>query len=166
VVRATLQLMRAMVPANVALRGELQPDAGAVHADPALIGQIVLNLCTNALQAMRATGGRLEITLSGTPAINTETQGEWRTPDRCVRLTVEDTGHGMSEDVLSRIFEPFFTTRPVGEGTGLGLSVVHGIVQSLGGAISASSVPGKGSRFEILLPAVHTIAESGECQPR
>lgn len=148
VVRATLQLMRAMVPANVELTMSLRPDAGAVWSDPALIGQIVLNLCTNALQALRPAGGRLEVTLDDAPGSPGSETG------RLVHLAVEDTGHGMSEQVLARIFEPFFTTRPVGEGTGLGLSVVHGIVQSLGGTINVSSTPGRGSRFELYFAAV------------
>jgi signal transduction histidine kinase len=140
VVRGTLQLMRTMVPANVELSVSLDPQAGSLAADPALIGQLVLNLCSNALQAMQPEGGSLSLTLAA------DTAG------RNVRLVVEDTGHGMSEEVRARIFEPFFTTRPVGEGNGLGLSVVHGIVQSLGGTIRVESTPGRGSRFEILFP--------------
>jgi signal transduction histidine kinase len=106
-------------------------------ADASQLQQVLVNLVVNAIQAM-PMGGRLTLRTAAAP------------PDLC--LTVEDTGVGMSESVLGRIFTPFFTTKEVGQGTGLGLPVVHGIVTSHGGRIRVSSRPGAGSRFEIYLP--------------
>ena len=110
--------------------------------------QIVINLCTNAYQAMRGSGGRLSVRLGVT-----EDPARTGGPGRFALLEVSDTGHGMEEAVMAHIFEPFFTTREVGEGTGLGLSVVHGIVTSMGGSISVESTPGAGTTFSVFLPA-------------
>uniref|UniRef100_A0A7C4CCA4 histidine kinase n=1 Tax=candidate division WOR-3 bacterium TaxID=2052148 RepID=A0A7C4CCA4_UNCW3 len=124
--------------AGIELVRELAPGLPAVNADAAQLHQVLVNLVVNAIQAM-PRGGRL--------VVRTEAG------DRAVALVVEDTGVGMSEDVLNRIFVPFFTTKPVGEGTGLGLSVVHGIVEGHGGAVEVESKPGKGTRFRVVLPA-------------
>lgn len=120
---------------TIALR--LQPDLPPVLADRALIEQAFLNLAVNGVQAMPG-GGRLMVSSSGGAR---------------VRLVVEDTGAGMTREVLQRCFDPFFTTREVGQGSGMGLAVTHGIVVSLGGTIEAESEPGRGSRFVVELPA-------------
>ena len=112
-------------------------DLPAITADPAQLKQILVNLVVNAVQAM-PQGGKLTI---GTRAI-----------DSVVELSVEDTGSGMSEEVLEKIFLPFFTTKDVNEGTGLGLAVVHGIVTAHGGSIDVKSRLGDGARFEVRLP--------------
>jgi signal transduction histidine kinase len=127
---------------KIALR--LQADLPPVRADRTLVEQAFLNLAVNGVQAMPA-GGRLTV----------RTEGAER-----VRLVVEDTGGGMSGEVLERCFDPFFTTRDVGQGSGMGLAVTHGIVTSLGGTIEAESEPGRGSRFVVELPAAG--ARAGE----
>ncbi|MFB3816621.1 MAG: sensor histidine kinase [Candidatus Methylomirabilales bacterium] len=124
--------------AGVHIRRRTAPDLPAVLADPNQLYQVVVNLVVNALQAM-PRGGPL--------AVEATAEGGW------VVLSVEDAGVGMTPEVRQRLFEPFFTTKGPGEGTGLGLSVVHGIVTSHGGHIAVQSQPGRGSRFEVRLPA-------------
>ncbi len=145
VVREALALLRASIPSTVEIRTRLDEDCGTVNADPAEIHQVLMNLCTNAQYAMRDTGGLLEVALDCPEGL---------APDLgpVVRLTVRDTGPGIDEDALQRVSEPYFTTKPVGEGSGLGLAVVHGIVTELGGRISVTSRPGQGAAFEVLLP--------------
>lgn len=154
IVKEAMKMLRASLPATIDIQYRVLSDAH-ILADPTQVHQVVMNLCTNAALAMRAEGGCLEVTLdelrpgeAEAPAMPAGRQGS------CLRLTVRDTGCGMSPEVQQRIFEPFFTTRPQGEGTGLGLSVVHGIVKSLGGTISVHSEPGRGSTFHVLLPAL------------
>jgi PAS domain S-box-containing protein len=132
-------LIRPSLPDSVQLVIHGDPRCPKVVADPSQILQVILNLCTNALHAMRQDGGTLEIRVE--PA-----EGD------LAMVLVRDTGVGMSPDVRDRIFEPFFTTRPTGEGTGLGLSVVHGIVRSHHGSIEVESSPGNGSTFRVFLP--------------
>jgi CheY-like chemotaxis protein len=136
----------------VELRPHLSAREATVIADPTQIHQIVLNLCTNAGQAMGSAGGVLTVCLDEEEAA---TPGEATdpSPGRWVRLTVTDTGPGVSPEIAGRIFEPFFTTRDVGAGTGMGLSVVHGIVQSHGGSVAVERAPGQGASFVVRLPA-------------
>jgi CheY-like chemotaxis protein len=123
-------------------------------ADVTELHQVILNLCTNAGQAMMKSGGKLAVELDEiTPSKDFFAVHRQLTPGRFIRLSVEDTGCGMTQDVLQRVFEPFFTTRDVSEGTGMGLSVVHGIVNGLGGIVTAESEPGRGSVFTVYLPA-------------
>jgi CheY-like chemotaxis protein len=122
-----------------------------------------MNLCTNAAHAMREKGGILEVCLSEVvvdPSKTTFSQDVGIGP--CVRLAVSDTGQGMDQKVLERIFDPFFTTKKRGEGTGLGLSVVHGIIMNHGGDIAVSSEAGKGTTFEVFLPIIEHLAEMPE----
>ncbi len=154
IVKESLKLLRASLPATVEIRQNLDPRCGLVLADPVQITQILMNLSSNAFEAMRETGGVLQIDLEplrleGGPV----EPGVGLKSGPYLRLTVEDNGCGMDQKILERIFDPFFTTKPVGEGTGLGLSAVHGIVHSLGGAIGVSSEPGKGSAFRVYLPS-------------
>jgi len=116
-----------------------------VEADPSQLEQVLMNLVVNARDAMPG-GGRLVIGLA-----NEESRGEIR-----VRLTVEDSGHGMGTEVLERAFEPFYTTKPKGQGTGLGLATVYGIVTQAGGSIEIDSNPGDGTRVSVLLPATRS----------
>ncbi len=148
-----MQLVRPGIPEGVRLVEDIEPDCGPVLADAAQISQIVLNLCTNACQSMSEGGGTLEVHAFHWQ-VDTQTARESRTlqPGLHVRLVVADTGPGMDEYTRSRIYEPFFTTRMEGEGTGLGLSVVHGIVTSLKGVIDVQSQVGRGTRFEVTLP--------------
>jgi len=156
-VEEALALVRAIMPANIEIVVDAQKDTVPILGDPSLVHQIVINLCTNAYQAMRASGGRLAVRLGAT-----ENPARTGRAGRFALLEVSDTGHGMEPAVMEHIFEPFFTTREVGEGTGLGLSVVHGIVTSMGGSISVESAPGSGTKFSVCLPAAPEQAHSGD----
>jgi CheY-like chemotaxis protein len=153
-------LLRSTLPKDITIRETIAPRSGVVLADPSHIQQIVVNLCQNAALAM-PNGGLLEIALA---PVEVDAALALRHPDLkegpYVRLTIKDTGCGMSAEVQERIFEPFFTTRGPGRGSGLGLSVVHGIVKSYEGAIIVHSEPNKGTAFDIYLPRldVETLA--------
>jgi PAS domain S-box-containing protein len=151
-VEEVLKLIRASAPATIEIERRLQ--SGSIRADPVGIHQIVLNLCTNAIHAMRGTTGRLIVEVqpvevdaglsSNVPKLK---------PGPHVRLTVSDTGHGMDAATQARLFEPFFTTKKIGEGTGLGLALVKGIVNAHNAAIRVSSAPGAGATFDVYFPA-------------
>jgi PAS domain S-box-containing protein len=152
VVQETLELFAASLPPRIRLEQRLEAGDAAVGGDAIQLHQVAMNLCTNALQAME-NGGVLEV------ALVLEVVGQERrlahgnlAPGAYVRLSVSDTGSGIPPHVLDRIFDPFFTTKGVGEGTGLGLSLVHGIVADLGGAIDVHTVVGRGTTFTIWLP--------------
>ncbi len=158
VVAEGARLLKATLPARLALHVHLADDVPPTMADATQIEQVVLNLCTNAMQAIPLGNGNIRIQLDvvsldrdlpGHPAAAAWTSEQRR---NMVRLTVADDGPGMHEDVLARIFEPFFTTKAVDEGTGLGLSVVHGIVEGHDGAILCESELGRGSTFTVYLP--------------
>lgn len=156
-VRETLQLVSATLPKTIAIRSTIDDGVGPVVADATQLHQVLLNLCTNAWHAMGDEGGVLEVTLDAA-------EGTVSAPGvPHARLTVRDTGCGMSAEVLDRIFEPFFTTKAVGEGTGLGLAAVHGIVRSHGGSVAVESEPGRGSAFQVFLPLAS--AAQGESRP-
>jgi PAS domain S-box-containing protein len=148
VVTEALSLLRSTIPAGVELTARIDAETPAVSADPTQIHQILMNLCTNAWQSLGGGPGRIAIDVGAAPA------PEGRAPGRCARLRVTDTGHGMDGGTIERIFDPFFTTKAPGEGTGLGLSVVHGIVKDHRGTIRVDSTPGKGTTFDVLLPGV------------
>ena len=139
-VQETLPLIRSAIPATVTIELDLSARRRTIKADTSEIHQVVMNLAANAGHAMKHRGGTLVIRLVEAPERS------------AVRLVVEDNGEGMTEAVLERVYEPFFTTKGPGEGTGLGLAVVHGIVTSLGGQIDISSTPGKGTTVSVLLP--------------
>ena len=161
VVEETLKLLRASLPTTIDIRMNLQSEPGFVLADPTQVQQVVMNLCTNAAHAMRRTGGNISIDLTGFSFSSPEDAPDpTMSPGLYARLSVTDTGEGMPPAVFGRIFDPFFTTKAQGEGTGLGLSVVHGIVASHGGTITVSSEQGKGSTFNVYLPVY------GKEQPR
>ncbi len=153
-VKEALKLIRASVPATIEIISRILSAASAL-ADPTQIHQIVMNLCTNAAQAMQEKGGLLEVHLTDIivePADILQNYPDAK-PGEYIRLSVSDRGHGIDARHLHRIFDPFFTTKKRGEGTGMGLSVVHGIVTSYGGFVYASNRTGGGSTFEILIPA-------------
>ncbi len=160
VIKESLRLLRATVPARVALEAHLDPGVPAVLADATQVEQVLINLVANAAQAMRGRPGRVDIRLGVVPAevLASATQPALRAligryTGQIVQLSVSDDGPGMAPETLVRVFEPFFTTKPVGEGTGLGLSVVHGIVHGHDGEIVVESTPGRGTSFVIYLPA-------------
>lgn len=153
VIAETMKLLRPSLPANIEIRQKIDKQSGAVMADPTQIHQIIMNLCTNAYHAMRGRGGVLEVALA--PVEIDAARAKTLPNVQCgpyIQLTVSDTGHGMDTATLDRIFEPFFTTKERHEGTGMGLAIVHGIVQDLGGAITVESQPNCGSVFTIYLP--------------
>jgi PAS domain S-box-containing protein len=157
IVRETFEVIRGSPPPGIALELELPQDPLVVFGDATQLHQVVMNLCTNAIHAM-GSHGTLSVSLHGFEADRelTFAQGVLP-PGRYVKLCVADTGSGMDRVTLARIFEPFFTTKEIGRGTGLGLSLVYGIVADSGGAMHVESASGKGSRFEVYLPR----AESG-----
>ncbi|MFO7655043.1 MAG: PAS domain S-box protein [Candidatus Krumholzibacteriia bacterium] len=158
VVEEALVHIRGSFPATIAVETRIDPRCPPVLADAAQIHQAVVNLCANAIHAMSDHSGRLTIRLD-TCHLDAGEAAAWSklAPGPHVRLRVADTGRGMSDEVMARIFEPYFTTRPQNEGAGLGLAIVHGIVQRHGGAIHAWSRPGEGSEFTVLFPAVAAV---------
>jgi PAS domain S-box-containing protein len=161
VVEETRKLLRATLPAGVDIDVRLADEPLHVHADATQLQQVLMNLCTNAWQAMQQGSGRITIGLApvalgpgGKPRVGGLPPGPY------AHLWVADTGRGMDAATRERIFEPFFTTKPVGQGTGLGLSVVHGIVAAHRGAIAVDSEPGQGSTFHLYFPAAASLPEA------
>ncbi len=148
-VEEAIALLRAIVPANIEILFDAQVEDMWVSGDPSLVHQVIINLGTNAYQALRRTGGRLAMRLWEVEEAAESQSGQ----GRFALLEVSDTGHGIDPSVIAHIFEPFFTTREIGEGTGLGLSVVHGIVTSMGGTITVESAVDRGTTFRVYFPA-------------
>jgi signal transduction histidine kinase/ActR/RegA family two-component response regulator len=159
VVQEVLSLLRGSLPSTIDIRQHLDPTAGTMLADPLQLHQVLVNLCTNAEYAMRGMDGVLEIRLDRTE-VETRFAADHPPlqPGNHVRLMVRDTGCGMEPTVMARIFEPLFTTKGVGEGTGMGLAVAHGIIANHGGAITVESTPGHGTTFTVYLPWVEEAA--------
>jgi len=157
--KEALKLLRASLPSTIVFRQNIMSDSGMVMADPTEIHQVLMNLCTNAHEAMREKGGVLEVTLA---PVDLGTNDLAKYPDLkpgpYLKLSVTDTGPGMYPQTVERIFDPYFTTKEKSSGTGLGLAVVHGIVTDLGGTIYVHSELGKGSAFHIFLPRVEEEA--------
>ena len=153
VIQDALKFLRASLPTTINIRQRIAPETGTVLADATQIHQVLMNLCTNAEYAMRDTGGILEVSADNIEvkdacaAFHPDLQ-----PGVHVRVTVRDTGVGIPASVMERIFDPFFTTKGVGEGTGMGLAIVHGIVTSHDGVIAVESTPREGTTFTIYLP--------------
>ena len=153
-VKETIKLLRASIPSTIEIRRDIPVQCPNVVADPTQIHQIVMNLCTNAYHAMRESGGVLSISLEEvTIGPDENLMEDSFKPGPYLLLEISDTGKGISPEILTKIFEPYFTTKEVNEGTGLGLSVVHGIVKSHHGHITVYSEVGKGTTFKVYLPA-------------
>jgi signal transduction histidine kinase len=148
VVSESVGLFSALAPRNIEIRTEIGAEVPLVRADATLAGVVITNLCTNAYQSMQGGQRVLTVGLKNSPPH--------------VELWVADTGHGMDQATVDRIFEPFFTTRPVGQGTGLGLAVVHGIVESFGAAIAVETRPGAGTTFRIFFPVANADGHADE----
>jgi CheY-like chemotaxis protein len=153
VIKEALRLLRSSLPSTIEIRQNLDAEDNVVLADPTQIHQILMNLGTNAANAMRERGGVLKVSLvdvdlhsDDTDHIDDLESGQY------IKLTVSDTGHGIEPTIMDKLFDPYFTTQEKGKGTGLGLSVVHGIVNTHGGHISVYSEPDKGTRFDVYLP--------------
>ena len=153
VVKEVMNLIRASFPSNVEIRQDLKENCGTILADATQMHQIILNISTNAYHAMISKGGILDVKLDVLDIDNKKfiTTNKIKA-GTYVRLTISDTGHGMDKLTLDRIFEPFFTKKEVGSGSGLGLSVVHGIVNNYNGTIEVESKPDIGSKFMVYLP--------------
>ena len=167
VVEETLGLLRASLPPNVRLEAELKAVNLAVIGDATRMHQVVMNLCTNAVQALQGSAGTVAVGLEQVQleAARTFTRGELPAGPY-LRLTVRDTGSGIPPEVVDRIFEPFFTTKRIGEGTGLGLSLVHGIVADLGGVIELETAVGRGTTVGIWLPMSGAATTTTDKSPR
>ena len=153
-VEESVGLLRSTLPAGVTLEAALCDEPLFVMADPTQVEQVLMNLCTNAWHSLGGKPGRVAVALAGVEldAAAARQLGAGLTPGLYARLTVADNGRGMDAETRARIFEPFFTTKPVGEGTGLGLAVAHGIIAAHGGVIRVQTTRGQGSTFEIYLP--------------
>ena len=160
VIKEAIKLLRSSIPTTIDIEQKITTEA-YILADPTQIHQIVMNLCTNAYHAMRDTGGILGITLQEVESSEVETISKHDlTSGRFLQLIISDTGKGMDEKTKTKIFEPYFTTKKQGEGTGLGLAVVHGIVKSHGGSIDVWSDSGQGSTFYVYLPVYENEVEN------
>jgi CheY-like chemotaxis protein len=153
--------LRSSIPTTIEIQQDISNELDTVRVDPNQINQVLINLCTNAAHAMKDKGGVLEVVLENV-SLNEDTVNGYNdlTPGRYVKLTVGDTGRGIESQVIERIFEPYFTTQAAGEGSGMGLAVVHGIVKSHGGDILIKSEPGKGTTVHVLFPVIEKEPES------
>jgi PAS domain S-box-containing protein len=157
VAREAVKLLRGSIPSTICITDRIDRNCRSVYADPTQIHQVIMNLCTNAYHAMEETGGELVVGLD--EKILSKTDMVEYPNLSCgdgvyLVLTVSDTGCGMAEDVVERIFDPYFTTKTEGKGTGLGLATAYSIVHSCKGDIRVKSIPGRGTSFTVLLPAV------------
>jgi len=165
--KESLKMLRASIPSTITIKESIDPQCGAILADPTQVYQVIMNLCTNAFHAMEHSGGVLAIGVemraidSSTPSV-----GRQLKPGEYVELTVSDTGTGIGPDIIDKIFDPYFTTKGVGKGTGMGLAIAHGIITSYGGTITVESTVGQGTRFRVYFPVVQeearVVAESQE----
>ena len=165
-VREALKMLRASIPSTITIQADIQPQGGAVLADLTQVHQIVMNLCTNAYHAMEKTGGVLSIAVHATRLDHPPPcAGRELTPGDYVELTVSDTGSGIGPEIMDKIFDPYFTTKEIGKGTGMGLSISHGIIISYGGAITVESTVGQGTTFHVYFPVIQQEAMAPEEAP-
>jgi len=158
IVKEAMKMIRATLPATIKIRSTLEVDDAVVFADPTQMHQVVMNLCANAEYAMRKEGGILDLALTSVELTsNAVMEFPSLKPGAYLQLSIRDSGQGIPAQALERIFEPFFTTKVSGEGTGLGLAVVHGVIVGHGGHISVASVIGQGTTFTVLLPRLDVI---------
>jgi PAS domain S-box-containing protein len=162
VIKESIRFLESAIPSTIEIRRDID-EVDFVRADPTQVGQILMNLGTNAAQAMGRAPGVMDISLKNI-RIHDGHKDRFRVSagGKYVKLKVADTGCGMPKEVVSRVFDPYFTTRKDGEGTGMGLAVVHGIIENHGGVIWVKSEPGKGSTFHVLFPAVEAVSDEAE----
>ena len=160
IIKESMKMLRSAIPTSVEFKQHISDDPCSVMGDAAQINQIMMNLVTNAADAMSEKGGLLEVTLENIILQEEKSCFDWvLSPGAYVRLMVRDTGEGIEPRIMDRIFEPYYTTKEVGKGTGMGLSVIHGIVKRHGGGIRVESGPGKGTVFEIYFPVLEKTIE-------
>ncbi|OPY86086.1 MAG: Blue-light-activated protein [Smithella sp. PtaU1.Bin162] len=162
IVKEALKLLRSSLPATIEIIQTYEVQRDVIICDPTHIHQVLMNLCTNALHAMREQGGVLKIFLQEQEFATDNMYNLDLKKGAYLQLIVSDTGTGIDPDIIDKIFDPFFTTKQLGEGTGLGLSVVYGIVKDAGGVISVESEPGKGTKFTIYLPLIDSNKRTDE----
>jgi signal transduction histidine kinase len=166
IIKEALKLLRASIPASIEIKSNIDDDCHPVMGDATQIHQVIMNLGTNAYQAMQDKGGTLEVNLNEVEVdYEVTVQKIGMQPGRHLQLLVRDEGCGMDAAVLDRIFEPYYTTKEQGKGTGLGLSVIHGIVKNHRGDISVTSSPGKGTTFKVYLPITEDADIANEFEP-
>jgi CheY-like chemotaxis protein len=161
-VKQSLKMVRSFIPSTIEIRQDISCEYDMIMADPAHINQILINLCNNAAHAMREEGGVLEVTLRNSDFTLKNLEIE---QGKYVKLSVRDTGHGIKPEILDRIFDPYFTSKEKDEHSGMGLTVIHGIVKSHDGTIRVKSEPGKGTLVEVLFPAVEAETKPGAEKP-
>ena len=152
VLEEVLTLSRSTLPSYIEIQQDIQSECGFIMADPAQMHQIAMNIITNAYHALEPEGGKISVVLKEVMLKSSALQDRHLEPGKYMLLSISDTGHGMSKDVLNKIFDPYFTTKPQGKGTGLSLAVVYGIVKEHQGDIKVQSSIGRGSTFSIYLP--------------
>ena len=157
IIKEALKLIRSTITTTIEIKQDIQTDCGAVKADPTQIHQIVMNLATNAYHSMEETGGELNIRLKEVEFGELDLFDPDIKPGTYACLIISDTGKGMDDEVIEKIFDPFFTTKEIGKGTGMGLSVVHGIVKNMNGTIKVNSRPDKGTEFHVYLPLTKSV---------
>lgn len=162
ILKEVIKLIRATIPTTIEIRQDIDPSGHLIMADPTQIHQIAMNLITNAYHAMGDSGGTLSVSLKNVDMAQATEGATILKAGPHVQLTISDTGTGMDEATAAKIFDPYFTTKSKDRGTGLGLSVVHGIVQSYGGEIKVRSQPDRGTTFDIYLPAVRMKSDAGK----
>ncbi len=154
IIKEALKLIRATIPKTIEMKQDINADCCLIKADPTQVHQIMMNLATNAYHAMEQTGGELKVSLKEIQLGRHDIIISGITPGKYACLTVTDTGDGIQKEIKDKIFDPYFTTKEQGKGTGMGLSVVHGIVNKMNGAIQVYSEPGKGTEFRVYIPIV------------
>jgi PAS domain S-box-containing protein len=156
IAKEALKLIRASLPATIEVVQDIHSES-PILADPTQIHQIIMNLCTNAAHAMQENGGKMRVSMKDvTLGVDAVAAHPEIAPGVFIKLSVTDSGSGIASESRDRIFDPFFTTKKPGQGTGLGLSVVHGIIKDCGGMITVESTPGQGSQFHVFLPVIET----------
>jgi two-component system cell cycle sensor histidine kinase/response regulator CckA len=158
VVHETARLLKVTLPPSIELQVRIDQHVPAVMADATQVEQALLNLCTNSMHAIGTDKGVITVKLGSTYSQSLKEERRGISRGHHVTLSVRDTGTGIDPDTMERIFEPFFTTKPVGQGTGLGLAVVHGIMRTHQGSVGVKSTPGKGSIFTLYFPPVEAAA--------
>ena len=153
IIKEAIKMLRPSLPTTIDIQLKIDTDVGLILADPTQIHQILTNLCTNAFHAMEETGGILTISLKNKELVPADLIHEPHVqPGLFVEISVNDTGPGISPEIINKIFDPFFTTKEVGKGTGMGLAIIHGIAKKSGGFVSCTSTPNEGTIFHVYLP--------------
>ena len=166
IITEALKLIRSSIPTTIEIKQDIHPDCGVIKADPTQIHQVVMNLSTNASHAMEEAGGELKVSLKEIELSDQDVLIQDMKPGSYACLTIADNGIGMDKKLTEKIFDPFFTTKEQGKGTGMGLSVVHGIVTTMGGTIQVYSEPEKGTQFHIYFPIEEDSFEKQNIQTK